>query len=313
MQIDRGKFITLAISSLAAGLPDRAYAQSSDPIRIGTTLNDSYFEPFYAKDAGFFDRAGLNVTVFPFPNGSGVAAALASNAIDVGITNPIALANAVDHGLPFAFFASAGLYNRDEVELCVASDSSIKSARDLEGKTVGTTALKDSNSLHIVAWVDANGGDSSKVRLVEVPFPAMAPAIIRGTVVAAPIAEPYLSAAMKAGGIRVLGHPMDVYGKVFMVGGWFSRRDWLAANGALAHRLTNVIYETARWANANPAASGAILSKYSKMDPAVVQTMNRARYGESFGPTFFQSYLDLGYKYKYIGRQFSAAELLVKV
>jgi NitT/TauT family transport system substrate-binding protein len=311
--LNRRSVLRLAAAAPAAGLPLRARAQSSARIRVGTTLNDSYVEPFYAQDQGFFERAGLNVDVRPFPNGSGVTAALAGNAIDVGITNPISLANAADHGLPFAFFASAALYNRDEVEFCVAADSPIKSAKDLEGKIVGTTALRDSNSLHIVAWIDANGGDSTKVQLVEVPFPAMAPAIVRGTVVAAPIAEPYLSAALKNGGIRVLGHTMDVFGKEFMVGGWFAERDWIAANMPLLRRFAGVIYETARWANTNPAASAAILSKYSKLDLNVVLGMNRARYGESFSLALFQRYLDLGYKYKYINRQFKATDLLVNV
>lgn len=314
MVLSRNHFLASSSAvAIASGLSLPARAQTSDAIRIGTTLNDSYFEPFYAKDSGFFDRAGLDVTLFPFRNGSGVVAALAANAIDVGITNPIALANAVDHGLPFAFFAPAGLYNRDEVEMCVASDAPINSPRDLDGKVVGTTALKDSNSLHIVAWVDANGGDSSTLRLIEIPFPAMAQAILRGAVVAAPIAEPYLSTALKAGGLRVLGHPMDVYGRVFMVGGWFAQHEWIESNLGLVRRLIAVIYQTARWANANAAASGAILTKYAKMDPRVVEAMNRAKYADFFGPSLFQGYLDLGYKYKYIGRHFKATDLLVKV
>src|SRR5579875_3568974 len=249
---------------------------------------------------GFFQRAGLNVAVEAFPNGAGVTTALAGNAIDVGITNPISLANAVEHGLPFQFFA-------------VAAESPIKSARDLNGKTIATTAVKDSNSLHIVAWIDRNGGDSATIQLVEMPFSAMAAAVRRGTVAAAPIAEPALSAAKKAGGLRVLGHPMDVYGKRFMVGGWFGRADFLSANAASIRRLTAAIYATADWANRHPDESAAILAKYAKLDPAVVKTMNRAPYGTSLTPEMLQPYLDLGYKYRYLERRFSATELIAKV
>jgi NitT/TauT family transport system substrate-binding protein len=282
-------------------------------IRVGSTANDSYAEPFYAQDEGFFTRAGLNVSVERFSNGAGVTSAVAGNALDVGVTNPISLANAVEHGLPLAFFAVAALYNRNSLALCVAQDAPIHSAKDLEGKAVGVVALRDANSLEIVAWIDQNGGDSSKVRLVEIPFSEMPPAVRRGTIDAAPVGEPALSLALKEGGLRQLGHPADVFGKTFMIGGWFGHIDWLQANRPLVRRFVDAIYATARWANASPDESALILAKYAKMDPAVVRTMQREPYGDSFGPQLFESYLKLGYDYKYLGRPIRATELIVAV
>lgn len=305
----RSQFLALAAGAVAAGIPARSRAQTADRIRVGSTANDSYAEPFYAADEGFFTRAGLNVEVIRFPNGGAVTTAAAGNAIDVGITNPISLANAVEHGLPFAFFAAAGVYNPKEVALCVAADSPVKTARDLTGKTLGTTALRGSNSLEVSAWIDQMGGDSTSLQFAEMPMVAMAAAIRRGAVAAAEIAEPALSAALKAGGIRVIGHPLDVYGNGFMVGGWFGRTDWLAANATMMRRFVAAVYQTARWANAHPDESAAILAKYSKMDLAAIRTMNRARYAESFEPAMFQRYLDIGYTYKYISRPFRATSL----
>jgi NitT/TauT family transport system substrate-binding protein len=287
-------------AQITLGASANAQTPPASLIRIGSTPNDSYAEPFYAEDRGFFARDGLNATVEPFATGAGVTAALAGNAIDVGITNPISLANAYEHGVPFVFFA-------------VAADSPIQQAKDLNGKTVGTTAIRDSNSLHVVAWIDQNGGDSSTVHLVELPFSAMAPALKRGTVAAVPIAEPTLSAVLKEGGVRIIGHPMDVYGKHFMVGGWFARPDYLVANAALMRRLRATIYSTAVWANAHPDESAVSLAKYAKLDPEVVRTMNRSPYGTALTPDMLQPYLDLGYKYKYIGRQLKATDLIVKL
>jgi len=313
MKHARSSFLALLAAQLSLGVPGNAQMQRPGPLRIGSTANDGYAEPFYAKDQGFFERAGLDVDVQAFANGAGVTQALAGGALDVGITNAISLANAVEHGLGFQFFAAAATYNPAEVALCVAADSPIQSAKDLNGKTVGTTAIRDSNSLHIVAWMDLNGGDSSTIQLVEVPFSAMAAAIRRGTVVAAPIGEPALTAALQAGGIRIIGHPMDVYGKHFMVGGWFARSDFIAGNVALLRRLRGAIYEVAAWANAHPDESAAILAKYARMDPAVVRAMNRAPYGTALTPDMLQPYLDVGYKYKYVGRQLKASDLIAKL
>lgn len=94
--------------------------------------------------------------------------------------------------------------------------------------------------------MDENGSDSSTIRLVEIPFSAMAAAVVRGMVAAAPIAEPALSVALAQGGIRVLSLPMDVYGKNFLVGGYFAHRDWIEANRALLRRFVAATYATAR-------------------------------------------------------------------
>jgi ABC-type nitrate/sulfonate/bicarbonate transport system substrate-binding protein len=106
---------------------------------------------------------------------------------------------------------------------------------------------------------------------------------------------------------------MDIYGKHFMVGGWFGRREWIEANRPLLHRFVAAIYATARWANSHPDESSAILAKYAKMDPDVVRNMARAPYGDQFTPDMLQPYLDYGYKYKYIGVQLKATDLIVAV
>jgi ABC-type nitrate/sulfonate/bicarbonate transport system substrate-binding protein len=68
-----------------------------------------------------------------------------------------------------------------------------------------------------------------------------------------------------------------------------------------------------RWANAHPDESAVSLAKYAKLDPEVVRTMNRSPYGTALTPDMLQPYLDLGYKYKYIGRQLKATDLIVKL
>jgi NitT/TauT family transport system substrate-binding protein len=309
MQFARSTFLSMLAAQVA--FPAAAGAESQ-LIRIGTTANDSFAEPLFAKDDGIFERAGLNCDVEVFATGAGVTTALGGSAIETGITNAISLANAVEHGLPFQFFAAAATYNREEVALVVAADSPYHQAKDLNGKTLGTSALKDANSLHIIAWMDKNGGDSSSVQLVEIPFSAMAESVRRGTVAAAVIGEPALTLA-KAQGLRVIGHPMDVYGQHFMVGAWFAHADYIAANTALLRQLKAAIYQTAQWANTHPDQSAAILAKYSKMDLELVKKMNRAPYGLQLTPSMLQPYLDLGYKYKFLEKQLKASDLIAKL
>jgi NitT/TauT family transport system substrate-binding protein len=310
----RRRFLGMVAASFAASVPARLQAQSGTTVRVASTASDSYAEALYALDEGIFKKAGLSVDLQILASGAAITTAVAAGAVDIGITNPLPLITAVEHGIPFVYICSGGLINYDEGSLCVSADSPIRSGKDLEGKTVATSSLNDINVVAIKAWTDQTGGDSSKVRFVEMPFAQMGAALRRGTVDAAPIVEPALSVAKKEGWIRILLPPMySVFGPNFMVGGWFTTTGWLKTNRAVARRFVAAIYDTARWANSHPDESAAILAKYAKMDPNTVKTMNRAPYGTSLTPSMLQSVLDLAYKYKAITRRYNAAEIIAKV
>jgi NitT/TauT family transport system substrate-binding protein len=314
MTSSRSNFLALCASSLAVGTPMVARSQTPATLRVACTASDSYAEAIYARDLGYFEKAGLNVDLSLLGGGSPIVAAVASGAIDVGIATPIPLVLAYLHGIPFAYFCSGGLNNPDESALCVLADGPIMTAKDLEGKIVASPSLTDANTVAVRAFVDENGGDSTKVRFVEIAFSAMLASLQRGIVAAAPIVEPALSVAKKQGGIRVLLPPYSSsFGKNALLGGWFARTDWLKTNAALARRFATVIYSVGKWANAHPNESADILASAAKLDPLVVRGMNRAPYGDTLNPSMIQSILDLTYKYKVIDRHVNASEIIFKV
>ncbi|HXF34699.1 MAG TPA: ABC transporter substrate-binding protein [Candidatus Acidoferrales bacterium] len=314
MHPSRARFLATASGAFALGVPFAATAQSTGTLRVASTASDSYGEALYGVDQGIFKAHGLNVDLQILSSGAAIVAAVAAGAVDIGITNALPLVAAVQHGVPFLYLCPGGLINQDEIGLCVSADSPIRTGKDLEGKTAATSSLNDINVIAIRAWTDQQGGDSSKVRIVEMPFAQMAIAVRRGTIDAAPIAEPALSVAKKDGGLRILLPPIySVYGNNFMVGGWFATSDWISKNRETARRFVAAIYDTARWANSHPDESAAILAKYAKLDPAVVKNMSRAPYATRFTPNMIQSVLDLAYKYKAVDRQYKAAALMAKL
>ena len=74
-------------------------------------------------------------------------------------------------------------------------------------------------------------------------------------------------------------------------------------------RFARVLHETAVWANKNPEKSGEILSKYTKVDPAVVAAMTRTRYAEQLTAALMQPLIDVAAKYNGF-RTFPAQELI---
>jgi NitT/TauT family transport system substrate-binding protein len=69
----------------------------------------------------------------------------------------------------------------------VVKDTAIKTGKDLEGKTVGTLALRSGAQ----AWVDKTGGDPQKVKRVETPMPQGPQAVASGRVDAFQTTEPF--------------------------------------------------------------------------------------------------------------------------
>jgi NitT/TauT family transport system substrate-binding protein len=290
-----------------------ANAQASPVIRVGANATDGFCGALFARDMGFFQKAGLDVDVQTFGNGSQQNTAMAGGAIDIGISTVTAVANAVLHGIPWVYIAGGSMYVSAAPAgvLAVAKDSPYKTAGDLVGKTVAVSAFKDGTHLAIAAFLTKNNVDLAKVNFIEMPYPLMAQAVERGTVDGAVLVEPFASGA--ANDVRIVAKPLDALGSEFLLSGYFTTKAWLNANMQLAKRFTAVMYETARWANANHQKSGELLQKYSKVDPAAIARMGRAVYAESLTPGLIDPTLEWASRVKFTERRVTAAELIAKM
>jgi ABC-type nitrate/sulfonate/bicarbonate transport system substrate-binding protein len=98
-----------------------------------------------------------------------------------------------------------------------------------------------------------------------------------------------------------------------MIVGWFTTSDWVKQNLAVAKRFVAVIYQTAKWANANQTRSGQILQKYSKISDATLHAMTRATYAESLEPAMINPTLALAAAYKFTDRLVNGSDLIEKL
>jgi NitT/TauT family transport system substrate-binding protein len=305
----------LAAGAAATALAAPARAQSPLPVlRVGATPQDAFAEAYYASDLGFFQRAGLNVQLQTFSSGSSAAPAVSGGAIDVSVTTPMQLAEAVIRGVPFVIVAGASL-NTPKAPgalICVAKDGPIREPKDLEGKDVALSTLRTLTHLALISWLTKSGVDVSKVRTVEVTVSQMAASIERGTVAAAFLQEPFTSAAMKSGNLRVLADPMAAIAPRYLQGAWFSTTSFVQSNRDLVNRFSRAIYETGRWANAHHAETLPVLAKYSKLNPDTIAEMTRSEYAERLQPSDLQPVLDIGSKFGFLSRPVSATELIAR-
>lgn len=268
-------------------------------IHVVTPPVDSAAEVFFAKEMGFFAEHGLDVDIQPGTNGSAMASAVASDAVDIGYSDLVTLAKAYLKGIPFVAIAPAALWTSTApvAGLVVLSTSPIKNAKDLSGKVIAIPGLATLAEYSPRAWIDQNGGDSSSVKFIEMPYSAMPAALTAERIDSAYISEPFL--AVVKNNVRILGYAHNAVAKQFLQSAWFTTPQWARDHQDAVKRFAAAMRETAVWANQkrNQAKSAEILAKYTKIDPAVIAAMERAVFAERLTASSIQPAIDVSAKY----------------
>jgi NitT/TauT family transport system substrate-binding protein len=307
--LSRRAALGIGAAALAAGAAP-AFAQAA-PLRIAAIPIESNAEVFYAQELGTFAKAGIAAEIQMIQNGSAIASAVASNAVDVGYASLVVVAIAHKKNIPFVAIAPTVAYTAKAptAALFVATNSPIRTAKDLAGKVLAVAGLGTIVEYAARAWLDKNGGDAGAVKFIEFAYSAMPAALAAGRIDAALLNEPFLTLGKQ--NARLLAYPYDAIGKEFLTGVWFTTAPWAKDHPALVARFAGVIRETAVWANKNQAQTTGILAKYAKMDPAVVAAMTRSHFAERLTPALMQPAIDTAAKYNSFA-SFPAGELLLE-
>lgn len=167
MTLTRRNFTKLAGAAALATLASPAVAQGKTKIKM--ILNWRYQGPqswfFLAKDKGYFDEAGIDMTMDQ-GNGSGAAVGhVASGAYDVGfgdVNALIRLAGTKPEEAPLCVYQ---MYNKPPFTVAVLAESDIKTAKDLEGRVLGGAANDGALKL-FPAFANVAGLDTSGIEIL---------------------------------------------------------------------------------------------------------------------------------------------------
>jgi NitT/TauT family transport system substrate-binding protein len=308
----------LAAAAGATAVPRIARAQTNT-LRIAGVFSDLFAEPFYAKDAGAFAKAGFDVDAISLNNAGAVAAAIGGGSLEMGTGDLVSGVNAINAGVPIVLIAGGGMYRQrsdaGSTILAVPNDSPIRGPKDMAGKTIGVPTLVGMTTACVRAWLPANGVSESSVHFVEIPPSASIPALQRGALDVGLLSEPFVT--FGAGVIRSVGSPYDVAAdrasnREFCVSVWYASKPWFEADPARARRAVGAIYDTARWANAHRDETFAILVRDGKLDPDKARGMQRTTYATSLTPALVQPVIDIATQNKMFSKAVDAGMLITK-
>jgi NitT/TauT family transport system substrate-binding protein/sulfonate transport system substrate-binding protein len=188
----------------------RVNAQTLPTLRIGSTFPGEEPKWLIVKKPELFKNVNhtYKVTWSVFQGTPVISQALVANSIDCGTQAPISMAHAIADGGYKGYILGALVDEQPgyfSVFWGVRSDSGIKSAADLKGKTVASTVFGGGIYYHMRLWMKQHGIDPDKdIKLVEIPFPLSEEALRSGRVDSAPFAQPWGTAALSKGGLEKL-------------------------------------------------------------------------------------------------------------
>jgi len=312
---------TLRRSTFAAGVlaalgatAGRARAADLKKVQVGSSFEDDAGVVIYAATTGIFARMGLDVNVVKMASGSAAAAAVAGGTLDLAKGSVIAAVAAYAHGIPFVIVAPSSLYSPEHPTsgLLVRVDSPIHTGADLNGKTIGVASLVDARNLSVKAWVDANGGDSKTLKLVEIPTATVIAAIDSGRIDATAASDPTLFDGLASGKVRSIAEPNGAVAKRFVITAWFTTRDYAQRNADTVRSFRSGLQTAAVYANGHPREMAQYIAPFTGIDEARLREWKRAYVSTApIVPADIQPVIDVAAKYGFIDKPFPAAEILL--
>ena len=309
----RGSF--LAAGAALAATSATAFGQPAPVhIKLGTSAIDGAMGCVSAQRAGFFAKQGIDAE-FVIGSGASNSAAVVGGSLQFAGSNVVTLIKAHLQGVPFQIVCPGAIYdtNYPAQVLCVRTDSGFKNGADLNGKTIAVTAIGDLLSTSTLAWVDQNGGQSSTVKLVEVPPSAQVAALETGRVQAAALAEPFLSQALSDGSVKVFAKIFDAIALRYLEAAYVGVPDFITANADTVRRFATAVLAGGAFANEHPDQTLPWLIDFAHIDPTIAKRVRRERFATTVDPSLVQIEIDALAKLKLIERAFDARDLFSPV
>lgn len=324
----KARRVTAAAAGLALALSLGACASSGDAapaaaeqvkdLKVGATPTLSGLGLRIAISQGNFTSDGLKVTPVVNKSANDAVPQLLSGELQIAQMDTITFMQARSQGLPVKIIAVNGEQSTNgengamsAAGVVTKADSAISSPTGLVGQKVGVPAIKTQTWMNIRAFVDAAGGDSSKIEFVEVPSAQTIDLVMQGTVVASTPAEPLMSSSIAAGKVKLV-HNTDAPGNKGVPSSvYVATEEFIAKNPNTVKNFADSVYAAAKEVNGNRELASKVAQSELKYTP---EQLNNAFF-QTFGataatPAQIDKISDLAVKYGILTDKPKAEDLL---
>jgi NitT/TauT family transport system substrate-binding protein len=185
-----------------------ATAQTLKPVKLAYCSQILCGVPYeVARSAGYWKNQGLDVELIYTRGGSAAMQALVGGAVDYAATALDVAIQAFSKGAEIKRFAVTGRLPLFALVTTPKAADKIKTVKDLEGKTVGVSALGNADHALLLFLLKQANADVNSVQFATLGVNLLE-AVRRGDVDAGLVQEPALSILQEAGS-RVIMNAMD--------------------------------------------------------------------------------------------------------
>ncbi|MFC8850238.1 MULTISPECIES: ABC transporter substrate-binding protein [unclassified Micromonospora] len=258
-------------------------------------------------EAGIFAERGLQVEVLPAQGGAQAIPALLNGDIDFAIGQPFGpfRADLQNLGVVIIGNYASSYADGDDINAVVASaKSGIKRPADLAGKRVAVNSLGAAGDVTIMAAVEKDGGDPSRIRFVEVAFPDAPAQLEAGNIDAAWVPEPFVT-QLKSRGDTFVVAPYQAVVPGLTTLTTITTAERTEKDAELVEDFSAAMKKTLEWAEdpANETAVRQAIKDNLQLPPPVAESVKLPAFGWQLDRSSLQTLAGLAQKYKVLDQQ----------
>jgi NitT/TauT family transport system substrate-binding protein len=257
--------------------------------------------------AGIFRKQGLDVEVLPAQGGAQAIPALINGDIDFAIGQPFGpfRADLQNLGVVIVGNYASSYADGDDINAVVASaKSGITRPAQLAGRKVSVNSLGAAGDVTIMAAVEKDGGDPTKIKFVEVAFPDAPAQLEAGNIDAAWVTEPFITQLRKRGDSFVVApYQATVPGLATLT--TITSSKLRESDAALVAGFSSAMKETLTWAKdpANEANVRQAIKDNLELPDAVADSVRLPAFGWELDRAGLEQLATLAQKYRVLDRQ----------
>lgn len=200
--------LAFSLVGCSEGSVDGSASGGSDgdlrPVKVGLFPSSAVAAMQLGIDEGYFEDEGIELELVLGQSSAAQLPAVNTGSLDFILASPTTPLVANSKGLDLRIVSGYG-ENRpdivtDSVAVLVGKGSPIKSAKDLEGKTVAINALGSIGEIGIKEAVALDGGDPEKVTFVQLGFDQVGAQLASGQIDAGMAGPPFMQQIQGSGG-----------------------------------------------------------------------------------------------------------------
>ena len=262
-----GAFLVALTTGVAA--QDKAIA-----LKVGTLKQGSLTNVWAAKQAGIFAKNGLDVELIEFRNGNEAIAAQRGGNVDLVLTIPGTAMVARERGFDLLLVAgneTSQAQAPDTGSIVVRKDSSIKSLKDLKGKTIAIAGTHTQKTVAIQSLLKRNGVGPDDFKFIEMPYASQVDALRGKQVEVVASLDPWTTLFRNSDFAQILAYDYLESLPQQPIGGWYGRAEFVAKNKEAMKRFAQSICDSADHMAADPQRARKYIADYTGLDAALVQ------------------------------------------